>query len=193
MTTATRQVPIAPAPRITGATTINHALRIKLRLTLDEYAIIEMFYRFQTSNKKIDADSIWKELGMTVYDCVKAWEGAKLKGAISKSGPRYLFCDAWLRHFNAYEDFEELWKVWLAAANKPGNKRMAQRCYTKSRALIEKDQLHASADKYLKSVKDKDFVMHLSTWLNPRNRHWENVIKEPPQENPKVYAGSFFD
>jgi len=191
---------------IHGSSTVNHRIRAMLGLTIDEYVVMQYFYKHITLNKqttKIECikENCWKDLGMRIDELQKIYFNLRDKEMLCKSidngAEVFFFSDKWLHHFQTDLEFEEFWKIYHV-----GNKQDAKMNYQKARKEISKELLLKKAIEYLNPLTAltddwKPSPMHTCRWLNPTKKHWEdapfistNTTKQ--NQNSEEYDGSFY-
>lgn len=172
---------------VKGSTVINHKLRLIYDLSYPEYIILDyiQWYHEKFPNKRQDPELLWKMIG-----CKIDAEFKNLLKLLSKKGLLKLVSgtdpsvpnltipepsEVWLKNFDLTADFEKFW----SAYGKIGNKEKAKAAYVKARKAVDKDTLDEAMKKYVASLKGTDtYPLHASTYLNPKNKHWEDVVVE---------------
>jgi len=160
--------------------TINHAVRLQLNLSLCEYVILEFVF---TMNKKqttpITFAQYLKEIGLNKNEVTELIPIMKQKELLVWDGRRMDVYDHWKAKFNTNEHFDELWKI-----HAKGNKNIARERLSKVIKLIPFDELKVKLKRYLDDCrKSQRFEKDLATWLNPKNEHWNDKLVNAGKEN----------
>lgn len=155
-----------------GRTIIDHRIRCKLGLTVEEYIVLDFIY-CQLKPGEEAAEESWKRIGMKVEDVNSILKelNAKSIGAVT----------AWNQEFAVDDDFEYFWNTIF---KKHGNRADAKAKYEASRKIVDKDILHARAQKYVDTRQDfPNYTKAAEVWLNPKKRHWEDLLPGDKEVN----------
>lgn len=164
------------AAGVHGFSVINHKIRISLNLTMTEYAVA-LYLEDNLKNPKIlDPDKVWRDLGLRNINKVIQ---LLINDKVLKSADPIVFSEIWTAQFNKTEQFDRLWEIFL----RKGNKEKSKILFSKVIREVEVSELLKAATAYMKT-KDPDpiyrkYIMGLEVWLNPKNKHWEDVHEQP--------------
>lgn len=170
---------------VKGSTVVNHKLRLIYNLSYPEYIIMDyiQWYAGKYPGKRQDPDLLWKMTGHVLdSDFIEILHLLSKKGLVKlimgtdSSIPSLAIpepTEQWLKNFDLTADFEGFW----SAYGKVGNKEKAKGMYVKARKVVDKDTLDEAVKKYVTNLGDT-FQLHASTYLNPKNKHWEDVVVE---------------
>ncbi len=156
---------------ITGLTLINHNIRIKLRITANEYCIMQFLQEWHITNKKQpEISDFYKGLGVSKKDFDLICDNLKKKGLINFLT---IPTELWTNHFS--DPSEEFDRLWVKLPK--GSKIRAQKRYNKCRKLIKFEDLESKLEAYVKYC-DKFVILKkdLETWLNPETKHWDDNL-----------------
>jgi hypothetical protein len=158
-----------------GSSTIDHRIRCKLGLSVAEYCIAEFYSNFFKNQKDtlITEKEVWKALGMDYNDYIFIDDNLRESKpgilGIKEAGP------LWKKEFNFDEDFEVFWQNIF---QRHGNKADAQKKYKECRKIVDKQILHTRAAQYIMQCCPSfpNYTKAAEVWLNPKKRHWEDVL-----------------
>lgn len=184
---------------VTGKTVIDHQVRVKLGLTFDEYIVADCLHTLLKKqvakvlfNKTFPmSEHVLKETGQNELD----WWTYVMKQLIAKNIIiveetdvfRYAMTPRWLQEFDVSADFEVFWND---VYKKHGNKATAIEKYSQARKLVDKDILHERAKKYISTRDDfPQYTKAAEVWLNPKKRHWEDVLPGDDEAPPEQTEG----
>lgn len=174
-----------------GKTIIDHKIRVELELEFDEYVFMDFLYTInKDKSQKLTYDIAFKKTGIVREDINSIVKACMLRGLIEKDKHgKWIVLDKWNKHFDVDKDFNEFWEIF----KKRGSKVEAQKHFTKTIKLVEKDKLFNAAKKYIASVSDPIYIMHASKFLNPNFKRWEDVVEtKEVTDTPKFqYEGTF--
>lgn len=150
---------------------INHKVRVKLGMTCSEYVLLDYLYDLQLKNKKPSGKIVEKDLGFDKDETEQLLKALVIKELYAQGG---IISDSWKAQFNFAEEFAAFWEIFL----KKGNRAKSQINYCKCRRIVDKDVLFDAAERYIKSKegKERQFIKGCESWLNPAEKHWEDVI-----------------
>jgi len=175
---------------IRGSTVINHALRIQMAITLQEYVILDFIYNFEKKNKRPferakDEELMYREIGtrpliaMSLINNSSAIDYFEVMPTTADNFEQVKITEKWSKLFEDQflDEFENLWELY----GKVGNKNLAKNAFIKTIKEVSIDYLisclklydeHLKSPKY--SYKDK---MQMSTWLNPINKRFNDELE----------------
>lgn len=163
---------------VKGITSIHHKLRLKLNLSFEEYCLVDFFHGWNNKypDKKVTFDDILKATGM--YD--RAILNTTISGLYDRKILHKAFnpmpCKDWQNWFDHDEAFEKLWETF----DRKGNKAQALKVYRQVVKQVGAAVLQTAAEKYVAGPGiNWTYRAHLSTWLNPDNKHWEDLGEKP--------------
>ncbi|MFZ7152632.1 MAG: hypothetical protein ACO1HP_02575 [Bacteroidota bacterium] len=179
------------AIKVKGSTIIDHRIQAKLGISLLEYVLIDFAINNldnQTSSRLLDTKGLYLpqgELELNLEHLVDQ-NILVLDGHIYKAGKR------WNEHFANETDFDckdpnnpGFWQI----MKQRGNKEKGRQAYMNARKVVDKETLHSAAIRYVASKDDPAFIMHVSTYCNPKYRHWEDQIINPTKHGKQDTAG----
>jgi hypothetical protein len=187
---------------VNGKTLIDHQICQRLRINLIEYILLDYFSTHTKKSEDFNSDRLHRHKGLKWSDpivkaCLKSIENDGLI-KIEADG-KFQLLPKWTKFFLSDSDFDNddkdnpgFWQIF----QKTGNKAMAKKAYSNARKHIGKDELHAAASNYIKNCNEcSRFIMHASTYLNPVNEHWKDVLPDPPKkkEEPVTPTRKFND
>ena len=155
-----------------GRTVIDHRIRCKLGLTVDEYVVLDFIY-CQLKPGEEALEESWKRIGMQPEEMNTILKGLNTRKieAITE----------WNAEFAVDSDFEEFW---TNIFKKHGNRKDSEAKYAACRKLVDKSILHSRALRYVETRPDfPNFTKAAEVWLNPKKRHWEDRLPGDPPEN----------
>lgn len=160
-------------PFIRGSTTINHLIRMKNKLSMEEYAILDFIMTYRESSKKnepITFGRIWVATGIMhdkAQEIIK--ELVKRELIIVDNERRMNVSKSYTVQFQNKGDFEEFWKI-----GPKGNKAGAMRAYEKLIRQYPHDKICSKYKEYLEFCdRSGRFKLDTSTWLHPKNGNME--------------------
>ncbi len=185
-------------PVIKEFITINNRIRLQLKLTMEDYVLYDTIAALREAGKPLSKDILYQHTGIP-QELIK---GKIEKGLITKMlvektvGAKKIICtsDVWNEKFNTMKDFDSdeslspgLWQIFL----KRGNKQAAIVMFKKAIKVVPIELLKEKATQYIESKDGEEMkhIMHLSTWLNPMYKHWEDEIQVGKLESKKVHDG----
>lgn len=166
---------------VRGTSIINNCIRVKLGLSMEEYAVLDAIQSIKTSKKPIRFDEIFLRTGIPHALIVDELRELQDRKFIEKKEGKIILCAKWNNEFDVTLQFAEFWE----AFQKRGNKNEALKNYRKAIQIVSPDELLEKAKLYVSTVSEWKFLKHASVWLNPTNRHWEDAINPP--DNPNIY------
>lgn len=162
---------------VTGITTVNHQIRLKLSLSMADYAILSMIENLK--GKQVTDSISWKLLGVTLKVVTERMNFLYEKGFLDKD---FKVTSKWTNAFlpdEAETKFNELWEIF----QRTGNKKNAKSMFIKALKAEDYNVLLENAKKYISYCREtRRFIMHMSSWLNPDFRHWEDELHVQQKE-----------
>ena len=156
---------------VKGSSTIDHSVRVKLKIGMDDYAILEFLWVWCKKKKEpANYKDYWKALGLFPNQIDAILKDLKQKGfiAIGKS-ERPEPTDLWNKQFMNSDQFEELWKI-----HPKGTKKEAEKYFPQAIKIAGYEHLKKRLMLYIEDKKDPKFRLDLSGWLNPEFMRWDN-------------------
>ena len=165
-----------------GKTTIDHKIRVNLNLSCDEYVFME-YMKYWQDNKveRITQGLLWRYTGIKPLEAEIIINSLKEKKLLYRDEKTKVVTTSqdWDDQFNAANDFKKFWEI----AQK-GNRERARKYYLKCIKIISHEELSACYKKYVENCDlTGTFRQHTSTWLNPKNKEWENVLDQINMNN----------
>ncbi len=167
-----------------GLSTINHSIRVKLKLNCLEYCFAE-FVASDNVNKYSAADY----LGISNKQIAELIDSLRAKEVFQKEDEsrRVLVSEKWKSEFRITDRIDELWPL-----HRQGSKQKARERLAKVLQQTSMEELQTKLKAYVNACTASDsFPKNLDTWLNPKNKHWDDplpqrrsLFKNPSQ--PKV-------
>lgn len=150
-----------------GRSIIDHRIRCKLGLTVEEYIIIDFMTAIHSADL-IASVECWKKIGITADELE-----TKLKELNFKNPDAF---QKWREEFAVDAYFEDFWNNIF---KKHGNKADAKKCYSESVKLVDREYLHERARIYIATKTDfPNYTKAAEVWLNPKKKHWETLTPE---------------
>ena len=197
---------------ITGFSTINHNLRIKMQITCSEYVMMDYIYTSQIKKRIPEMTECYRKTGFTDKEQNILVHALVQKGLVlmpkSDQQTGFEITDKWNQHFHTLDqEFEnEFWVDLDEEKGKivnawPGSKTQALKNYKLVRKnhtleFLLKQRHHYF--KYLKACHDTGFMrqkLMCSVFLGPQERFLENweeetnkLIKPKQEAKPKKQA-----
>lgn len=181
-----------------GKTIMDHKIRIKLGLTCIEYVLLDFIKTWQDKgDKRIRYNELWIFTGIAPEHIPELWKNLLAKNMVYYDEETKLVttASAFDECFNKDNDFQDFWEHYgriLDANNNyelignVGNRPMALKNYRKAIKNISPEELKAKMRLYIEHCyKEKKYIQHASTWLNPMNRKWEDVLVSSSYVQPK--------
>jgi len=166
------------ANKITGTSLINHKMRVKLNLTIAEYAVMVYSENVEINKKLISSETVWSALGVSFELFIKIREMLVEKGFLEKGTKKIL--PKWKDAFgNTEEYFELFWAAIVIADSRytwPGSKADAKKKFLV--ALKDKgfDYLMRQKKYYFTVIHESTFdraVMGCPVFLSPVTKRYE--------------------
>ena len=168
------------AAGILGTSIINHKIRVKLGLTLNEYCVLDFLYSRMIAKKPVlsiakESDALWKDLGVRPFNIVDNVLCLGEKDLIeeNKKGeiiPTQLWIDEFEKGWE--KEFTTLWDTY----GHIGNESEAKARYKLVRKITTLDHLLKRHQVYQKHLDERDWKqkMQLTVWLNPKKMKWDD-------------------
>jgi hypothetical protein len=185
-------------PDITGSSTINHRVRVKLQLNCSLYVYMQFIADSFNKNAFIDPMDVYKAIGMDVNQQNEMAKELIAKGFLYVNQQGVIFpTDKWATGWPKLEvEFEEFWKrgsknCWT------GSKKQAFALYCKVRKKTEKETLINQRDYYfdfLEATRKTGFnraAMVVERWLDPKNEIYMEDFAQYIEELKTRYPGIF--
>lgn len=172
---------------IKGTTTINHRIRVQLKLSMEEYVMMDFIYNWNLNNTETPKlKHYFLATGYIAEDIqflFKVMREKKLLIAHGKINKHCDVCPAWYAIFSTSVDqVNELWKI-LQKGNKP---TVIQRL-PKVLKQVSFDELKAKLIAYVKDCEvNGAFMKGLDVWLNPEKQHWNDPLRSQPINKPST-------
>ena len=172
--------------RVTGSTVINHNVRLNLKLSLEEYTLLDFIHNWnKLNNNPITFANYYSQTGFIYTEIDTLFKLLKEKGLLVWDAPkkRVDVSDEWKDIFNTDRLFTSVWKM-----HPHGAKQIAKERLPKVLRKISLEDLQKKLKQYLAFCKENNrFAKDLSTWLNPKNEHWNDPIGKVQQDTtPKI-------
>ncbi len=159
----------------TGSSIIDHGIRYKLKLSVEEYILCDLIYQF---NKRYKVGAIINKkyfsiIGFMPDDVIRIGTQLRIKGFIITDAKkkRPATTKLWDDNFNDDIQFDEMWEV-----HPKGNKAEAREAFIKSVAMVPYNLLLERLMEYIISQPNLEFRLKLSNWLDPKKKHWEDQL-----------------
>lgn len=166
----------------TGTTFINHGVRVRLGLSLQEYTVMQ--FLADCKEKKLDpATSSVEMIGVEIHKIHETIGNLTSHGFLIGTYPNH----KWSNEF--VEDIDKLWAI-----HKKGSKAKAKERLSKVLKKISIDDLAKKLTDYIKSKPPEEFeyLKGLDVWLNPKMEHWNDpVIKSTKLVEEKASTLTF--
>lgn len=180
--------------KVTGTTSVNHKIRVRLGLSLREYVLLDFLTKWHFKNKEaVTYGDIWKATGIYIRFVDRMYQRLKGKGLLFKDvDGKVKTTELWNGSFSNSEDFEELWKIMHT-----GTKNVAKSAFDKAVKVDSFENIKNGLVEYVKFKEEiGQFPVHLSTFLNYKNKIWEGPFDKSPYikkdktfDQPKVQTG----
>ena len=181
-----------------GKTIMNHGIRVKLGLTCIEYVLLDFIKGWQDKNdKRIRYSDLWIFTGIAPEHIPDLWKNLIAKEMVYYDDETGLVTtdSKFDECFNKDNDFQDFWEHYGRVLDNDknytligniGNRQMAMKNYRKAIKVITPAELKQKAREYTDyCVASTRYIQHASTWLNPVNRKWEDILTMPKEINIK--------
>lgn len=185
-------------PEITGSSSINHKVRVKLQLNCSQYVYMQFIADSFKKNAFIDPMDVYKAIGMDVNQQNELAKELIVKTFLYLDENGVVFpTDKWSSGWPRLEvEFEEFWKkdgknCWT------GSKKEGFVLYSKVRKKVEKDVLLNQRNFYfefLTVTRKTGFnraAMMVERWLNPKNEYYMEDYSQYIKDLMDRYPGIF--
>jgi hypothetical protein len=165
--------------KIKGQSIIDHAKRISIGLTMEEYAVADLFERAKINFKKVDNEVAFIKLGLTPEEFQKIKDMLHQKQMI-ETPTSHKLTNKWYQFEQQFEkDFEGFWFKDNRCAWS-GSKTQAQKLYVNLRKSVDKDYLIKCRDDYFAylAVNPWRHKMMATVFLNPTTKRYEENWSE---------------
>lgn len=159
-----------------GTSIIDHSIRFKLKLTVEEYILCDLIYQF---NKRYRIGSLTynkyiSTVGFLPEEVLRLGKSLKQRGFLIDDAKqkRIVTTSLWNDNFNDNAQFEQLWLL-----HPKGNKAKAREAFIKTIGIVNYNVLLEKLQEYLGYQTDLNYRYQLSTWLDPKLRHWEDQLE----------------
>lgn len=175
---------ISTPRRITGSTTINHEVRVKLKLNMDEYVMMDFFERFHKASKQISYIQIFENIGIEKEEAKELISSLFHKSMLETySGINALRPSAtWYGAFGDIKnEFDVFWaplEITVSGQKKhiswTGSKQDALTKFTKARKEESFEFLIKQKHDYFKMIAKSTYrqVMGCSVFLNTTTKRY---------------------
>lgn len=152
--------------QVTGTTFINHGVRVRLGLSLQEYTVMQ-FLADCKDKKLMPGEKSLELIGVHYYNLIEIIDSLQKKGFLIDLYPNH----KWSNEF--IEDIDRLWSI-----HKKGSKATARERLSKVLKKIAIEELIVKLTEYVKSKPPEEFeyLKGLDVWLNPKTEHWNDPI-----------------
>jgi hypothetical protein len=182
---------------VKGVSTINHAIRVRNKLTINEYILLEAFIKKLESPKKNEPftfGQIWVAVGLKPKTAQRIILNLRDKGFLYKDGEIIKVKESFINGFKEKSDFTEFWLI-----SPKGNKAAAMRAYEKAIRVVTHDVLCKKYREYLEYCNQSGrFKLDTSTFLHPKNGYFDSEwvaekVEEKKEEEKTTLAYNFFN
>jgi hypothetical protein len=186
-------------PEITGSSTINHAVREKLRINCSQYCYLKYIAEHFDKNIKIDPMDVYKAIGFTDVQQNEMVRDLIVIGFlyIKEPGGIVMMTDKWAGGWpNVQAEFDKFWTkngkvAWMGS--KPKALELFQKVIKSKDAKIILEQRDHYFE-YLEAVHKTGFnrsAMAAERWLNPKNEYYmedyQNYIEQLKIQYPGIF------
>lgn len=175
--------------KVYGTSTINHTIRTKCKLSCDEMVVMLYLSKFDEVKKRPftinDIDHMERSIGFNLNDFKFIVKDLKGKGFCTAKNNQLYITKRFEEIANPEidEQFEQLWNEYNYKVNRNGAISMFKRTVkvVKFDYLLRKLKLY---ERHLSLPRNRDLSkMHLSTWLNPDNRRFDDEYNLPKEDD----------
>lgn len=152
--------------QVTGTTFINHGVRVRLGLSLQEYTVMQ--FLADCKEKKLNpAEKSVEMIGVEIH---------KILGTIGKLTSHGFLIGMYPNHKWSNEFIEDIDKLW--SIHKKGSRATARERLPKVLKKITIEELIVKLTEYVKSKPPEEFeyLKGLDVWLNPKTEHWNDPV-----------------
>lgn len=178
---------------VKGRSIIDHRIRTKTNTTCQEYCIVQFIHHLN-QDKKVKytpvehTELLYKSTGYYPEGISKVVDILMTKGLVMWDNG-YLTTEKWDQHFfhDIIAEFESLWTKCGKVGNRSNALEMYRRCLKEH---IEYQYLLGKLETYLQFIEETGtFQLHLSTWLNPKTRNFDNEYDNARKKQPVQQTG----
>lgn len=162
----------------TGYSIIDHSIRFKLKLSVEEYIMADAIYQHNKS-MTVGGMTVMKyftNIGFLEEDAVRVGKELRNKGIIATDPlkKRPVTTAVWNDNFDDDAQFDILWSI-----HNKGNRQEAKINFLKMKNMISFTALCEKLQNYVNAKSDGDpqYMRDLSGWLNPKFKRWEDIIE----------------
>lgn len=169
----------------TGYSIIDHSIRFKLKLTVEEYIMADAIYQHNKACP-IGGMTVMKyftSIGYLETDAIRVGKELRNKGIITTDPlkKRPITTAVWNENFDDDVQFEILWGI-----HHKGNKQEAKINFLKMKSMISFTALCEKLTAYVTAKADEpQYMRDLSGWLNPKLKRWEDIIEYKVNDQEK--------
>lgn len=175
--------------RTHGSSVINHKVRMKLKLTMEEYCLLDLIHRLNLKDKEVNYDRIERYIGLNLEDGKRTLLSLHSKGFIAryKNTTKIVVNKIWSQvHETVVEDdFEVFWRK-ENGISWTGSKKEAMVKYKSARESYTADFILEKKRAYFLFLSQPEMsfrqVMNAARFLNPKNEHfnepWEEYLAD---------------
>ncbi len=173
---------------VKGKTIINHSIRLQLKLTLEEYVLLDFIYTWN-QNEKAPATfrNFYTHTGIIQADVKHFLGRMKEKGLIiwDAKNKRVEAYSEWVNAFSSDGLLDILWKI-----HAKGSKASARERLPKVLKKISFEELKQKYQAYIDSCAGREyqFIKGLDVFLNPKKEHWNDPIAAPSTQKQKIVS-----
>ena len=187
---------------VTGTSIINHQARVKLGLTMEEYAVMEYIEKCSRDSIPVSYTALYEKTGIEHDDAkvlfVDLWERNFIE--VTQNLSMYKPTSKWHEGFSTIKnEFEEFWtsKHFVTVNGKKciswcGSKQDAINKFAKARKIESFEYLINQKNLYFKMIASSDFrqVMGCSVFLNTETKRysedWEKQVNKDIVQEVKI-------
>lgn len=172
---SSRNHPAIRSPR--GFSIIDHSIRYKLKLTVEEYIMADLIYQHNKSAPvgAMVTMNYFTSIGFEPENISRVGKSLREKGIVitDEIKKRPAISKLWTDNFDDDAQFEILWKI-----HNKGNKQEAKINFMKMKKMISFTALCEKLKHYVEyKTDDPIFLKDLSGWLNPKFKRWEDIVE----------------
>lgn len=180
--------------KVVGSSTINHAVRVRLAITADEYCFMLYLETRKRYQKQFDLGHCYMTIGYSEDICKVLYDSLVNHGFLGPFTPGMIpvLTKRWEEAFNVDFEFEKFWFETLADGKKraawPGSKEKAKKLFENARKEVSLEYLIKQRDHYfimlamIKKYRNFDRARMIATrWLGPDkefNNDWKGEVEK---------------
>ena len=185
--------------RTHGSSVINHKVRMKLKLTMEEYCLLDLIHRLNLRGKDLNYDRIERYIGTDMETGKNTMLALHKKGLIYrlKDNSQIQINTIWSKIHNTVieDDFETFWRK-ENGRSWTGSKKEAMMKYKQARESYTSDFILEKKRSYFLFLSQPEMsyrqVMNAARFLNPKFEHfnepWEEYLRELQSKRVKTDA-----